>query len=86
MVIQICVGSSCHLKGSEELAARMQKAIQDHRLEDDVVLIGSLCIGKCTPTGVTVQVDDQVYVGVTLEGFPEFFSKHVVAKLKEEQK
>ncbi len=82
MIIQICVGSSCHIKGSPEIVALLQAAVAEHHLENEVTLAGSFCIGKCNRIGVTVQVDDEVYVGVTKEGFNEFFQEHVLAKLK----
>ncbi len=81
MVIQICVGSSCHLKGSPEIVALMQQAVAEHHLEDEVVLTGSFCVGKCNRVGVTVQVDDAVHVGVTKENFKEFFAQNVLATL-----
>ena len=82
MIIQICVGSSCHIKGSAEIVELLQAAVAEHHLENDVTLAGSFCIGKCNRIGVTVQVDDEVYTGVTKEGFKEFFQEQVLAKLK----
>lgn len=82
MIIQICVGSSCHIKGSPEIVELLQAAVAEHHLENEVTLAGSFCIGKCNRIGVTVQVDDEVHVGVTKEGFNEFFREHVLAKLK----
>lgn len=85
MVIQICVGSSCHLKGSPELVELLQKAVADHHLEDQVTLMGSFCIGRCNREGVTIQVDDDVFVGITKETFKEFFTENVLKKLEVEQ-
>ena len=84
MIIQICVGSSCHLKGSPEIVELLQKAVEEHRLEDEVTLAGSFCIGKCNRVGVTVQVDNDIHVGVTKENFKEFFKEHVLGKLEKE--
>ena len=81
MIIQICVGSSCHLKGSPEIVELLQKAVEEHHLENDVTLSGSFCIGKCNRLGVTVQVDDDIHVGITKENFKEFFNEQVLAKL-----
>ena len=81
MIIQICVGSSCHLKGSPEIVELLQKAVEEHHLENDITLTGSFCIGKCNRLGVTVQVDDDIHVGVTKENFKEFFGQHVLSKL-----
>ena len=82
IIIQICVGSSCHLKGSQDIVELLQKAVEDYHLEDEVVLTGSFCIGKCNRVGVTVQVDDEVHVGVTRENFSEFFKNNVLAKIE----
>ena len=81
MIIQICVGSSCHLKGSAEIVALFQKAVQDHHLECDVTLAGSFCTGNCNRVGVTIMVDDETYTGVTPQTFNEFLHEKVLAKL-----
>ena len=81
MIIQICVGSSCHLKGSEEIVALLQEAVAEHKLETEITLAGSFCTGQCNRVGVTVRVDDDIYPGVTRESFKEFFSEKVLKKL-----
>ena len=81
VIVQICVGSSCHLKGSQEIVDLFQKAIEERAIEDEVVLTGSFCIGKCNRNGVTVQVDDDVYVGVTPADFKEFFENNVLKRI-----
>ena len=80
MIIQVCVGSSCHLKGSPEIIELLQKAISEYHLEDEITLAGSFCIGKCNRIGVTVQVDDDLHTGITTENFKEFFKDHVLDK------
>lgn len=84
LVVQICVGSSCYLKGSQEIVELLQKAVEEYGLEGEVVLTGSFCIGKCNRQGVTVQVNDDVYVGVTRESFREFFQKNILDVVKGE--
>lgn len=81
MLIQICVGSSCHLRGSEKIAELFTKAIEEHKLEPQVTLTGSFCIGKCNREGVTVTIDDKVFLGLTPEKFEDFFEKNVLAEL-----
>ena len=81
MIVPVCVGSSCHLKGSEEIVELFQKAVETHHLEQEITLVGSFCIGKCNRIGVTVQVDDDVYTGITRETFQEFFKEKVLEKL-----
>ena len=86
MLIQICVGSSCHLKGSPEIVELLQKYVSDYHLEEEVTLAGSFCIGKCNRIGVTIQIDDDIHTGVTKEGFKEFFEENVLKKLRSEGK
>lgn len=78
VIVQVCVGSACHLKGSQEIVELFEKAIEEHHLEDDIMLCGSFCMGKCNREGVTVQVDDDVYVGITPASFKEFFSDKIL--------
>ncbi|MBR5247025.1 MAG: (2Fe-2S) ferredoxin domain-containing protein [Clostridia bacterium] len=80
MIIQICVGSACHLKGSPEIVELFQKAIEENHLKDEITLAGSFCIGKCNRDGVTIQIDDDVHVGITKENFKDFFQEYVLSK------
>ena len=82
VIVQICVGSSCHLKGSQEIVDLFQKAIEEKELEDEVMICGSFCVGKCNRTGVTVQVDDDIYPGVTPASFNEFFEDKVLKRIE----
>ena len=78
LIVQICVGSSCFLKGSQEIIEMLQNAIAEHHIEDEVVLNGSFCIGQCNRVGVTIQVNDDIHVGITRENFKEFFKTHIL--------
>ena len=82
MIIQICVGSSCHLKGSADIVALLQQAVKDYNLEAEVTLAGSFCTGQCNRVGVTVQVDDETYTGITREGFNTFLQEKILSKLE----
>ncbi|MBP3320851.1 MAG: (2Fe-2S) ferredoxin domain-containing protein [Clostridia bacterium] len=82
--IQVCVGSACHLKGSQEIVTLFQNAVEEYHLEDEVVLSGSFCMGKCSQTGVTVQIDEQIHVGVTKEEFKNFFKTYVLDVIEKE--
>ena len=85
IIVQVCVGSSCHLKGSQEIVELFESAIAEHSVDDEVVLTGSFCIGKCNRVGVTVQVNDDVHVGVTRENFREFFKKNILDVIENER-
>ena len=85
LIVQICVGSACHLKGSQEIVEMMQSAVAEYKLEDEVVLTGSFCIGKCNREGVTLQINDDVHVGVTRESFRAFFKEHILDVIEKER-
>lgn len=80
MKIIICIGSSCHLKGSRLVVERLQQLVQEHGLSDRVELAGTFCLGKCQ-TGVNVNVDG-LDLSVSPETVDEFFQKEVLAKLQ----
>ena len=84
LFVEICVGSSCHLKGSEEVVEKMQKAIETQHLGNEIVLSGSFCMEKCNRVGVTVKVDDEIYTGVRPETFDAFFEENIVKKIRAE--
>ena len=86
LIVQVCVGSSCHLKGSDAIVEMMENALKEYNIEDEVVLTGSFCIGKCNRTGVTVQVNDDIHVGITTENFREFFKKNILDVIENERK
>ncbi len=80
MNIYICVGSSCHLKGSYNIIALMKEALAKHQLTDKVNVSAAFCLGRCTD-GVTIKVDDEIVTGVSPENFDQIFAQYVLNKL-----
>ncbi len=83
LMVQICVGSSCHLKGAPEIISMFQAEMEKYKLEDEVVLTGSFCAGKCNRLGVTITVNDVAYPGITVENFREFFNENILKPVQE---
>ena len=81
IIVEVCVGSSCHIKGAPRIVEMMQERIRNNNLEDDIVLVGAFCSGRCNRVGVTVTVDGSVYVGVTPEGLGEFWENTIMPAL-----
>ncbi len=79
MKITVCIGSSCHIKGSRQVVERLQELIAEKDLKDQVELAGTFCMGKCQQ-GVCVTVDD-VFFSVAPETVDAFFEENVVKKL-----
>ena len=76
--IEICVGSSCHLKGAPQIVELIQNKMKEEGLEDEIVLSGSFCTGRCNREGVTITVDETVYTGITPESFRDFWKDTIV--------
>ncbi len=79
MKITVCIGSSCHIKGSRQVVEQLQSLIAKNNLGDKVELGGTFCMGECQQ-GVCVTVDDTFY-SVTPDTVNEFFEKNVIAKV-----
>ena len=60
MKVVVCIGSSCHLKGSREVVEKLQNLINDNDLKDKVTLSGKFCMGNCQ-NGVSVTVDGELF-------------------------
>lgn len=76
--ITVCIGSSCHIKGSRQVVEALQRLIGEHNLGDNVELGGTFCMGECQK-GVCVTVNDSFY-SVTPDTVEEFFEKEVLSR------
>ena len=79
MKVTVCIGSSCHIKGSRQVVEQLQSLIAENNLGDKVELSGTFCIGKCEQ-GVCVTVDDDFF-SVSRDEVKEFFDKNVLGAL-----
>lgn len=75
MDIYVCVGSSCHLKGSYDIIKIFQECIAKYHLDTKVVLKASFCMGHCTG-GVAVKFGDEIVEGVSKENAENIFKSH----------
>ena len=80
MKVIICIGSSCHLKGSRQVVEKLQALVKENHLEDKVELGGTFCMGDCV-NGVNVTVDGEKY-SVSPETVKDFFEKEILAKVQ----
>lgn len=80
MKVTVCIGSSCHIKGSRQVVEQLQYLIAKNNLKDKVELGGMFCMGKCQQ-GVCVTVDD-AFFSLTPESTDDFFAKEILAKVK----
>jgi NADH:ubiquinone oxidoreductase subunit E len=79
MKITICVGSSCHIKGSRQVVEQLQALISEKGLADKVELAGTFCIGQCQ-NGVNVLIDDE-HFSVSPDTTVSFFNNEVLPRI-----
>ena len=79
MKVTVCIGSSCHIKGSRQVVEQLQHLIADNNIKEKVELGGTFCMGKCQQ-GVCVTVDDQFH-SVSPETVEQFFETEIKAKV-----
>ena len=80
MRITVCLGDSCHLKGTRRVAETLQRLIAENGLKDEIDLTGSFCMGKCR-TGVSVTLDGE-YFSLSPETTEDFFRQQVLPRIK----
>ena len=79
MKVTVCIGSSCHIKGSRPVVERLQVLIAEHNLIEKVELGGTFCLGNCQQ-GVCVKVDEAFH-SVSPATVDEFFANEILAKV-----
>lgn len=77
MKIYVCVGSSCHLKGSYSIMEKMKVALKEKKLIDKVTLSAAFCLGQCA-NGVTIKVNDEVICGLNESNFETIFQDKII--------
>ena len=80
MKITVCIGSSCHIKGSRQVVEQLQRLIEENNLGEKASLSGTFCMGKCQQ-GVCVTVDEEFY-SVTPDNVKSFFEENILSVLK----
>lgn len=80
MKVTVCIGSSCHIKGSRQVVEDLQYLIAKEELGDRIELGGTFCMHQCQK-GVCVTIDGELF-SVSPESVGEFFEKEVKSRLQ----
>lgn len=78
--ISICVGSSCHLKGSYPIISEFKRLIAENSAEEKINLKASFCTGDCV-NGVCVEIDGEKIRNVTPKAVEALFTEKVIPKI-----
>ena len=79
MKVTVCIGSSCHIKGSRQVVEELQRLIAENNLGDKVELSGTFCMGRCQE-GVCVTADDEFF-SVSPDTADDFFNKEILSRV-----
>lgn len=79
MKVTVCIGSSCHIKGSRQVVEQLQELIAKNDLGDKVELAGAFCMGRCQE-GVCATVDGEFF-SVSPDTVNDFFEQNIRAKV-----
>lgn len=72
LTVTICLGSSCNLRGSDDLASNIQQLIEKENLEGRVDIVGAFCMDACSK-GVSVRVGERQFSGLRPDDAEAFF-------------
>lgn len=79
MKVTICIGSSCHLKGSRQIIDRLQHLVAEKNLKDEIELCGAFCMKNCV-NGVSVKIGEKIY-SLTPDTVDSFFEAEVISRV-----
>ena len=79
MKITVCIGSSCHIKGSRQVVETLNRLIKENDLKEKVELVGTFCLGKCQ-NSVCVELEDEIF-SVSPETAETFFKNQILTRL-----
>ena len=81
MTVKVCVGSSCHLRGSYDVIEEMKRLIKEHGMEGKIDLQASFCMGNCQ-NGVSLKVDEVLVHNANKDNCEELFLTQVLPRVK----
>ena len=76
--LSVCVGSSCHLKGSFNVIQTFQQLVEEENLHDKIEMEAQFCMKECQK-GVSVSIDGEIH-SVSPENAREVFQSAVKSK------
>ena len=82
IVVTVCVGSSCHIKGARNVIMRFNEMLKEKALEDKVELKGSFCMERCGE-GINWQIDDEPLTSANEDDAVRSFDEKIISLLKE---
>ena len=78
--LYVCMGSACYVKGAQQIVERLQHHIVHRKLEVEIVLKGSFCLGPCIQ-GVVVKAGNRQFKNLNGFNIDERFEAEILPYL-----
>ena len=84
LVIKVCIGSACYVKGSHNIISTFQKLIKENNLQNTIELKAAFCLGNCTTTTeVSIIIDETELHRVSSNNAEKFFKEIILKRVEE---
>lgn len=83
--VKVCVGSSCHMRGSYQVIKTFQELVARNNLKDEVAIKAAFCMGRCLQ-GISVLVDEEPVQNVGFQNAEQVFYESIYPKVRPEAK
>lgn len=80
MELRVCIGTSCHLRGSYNVIQTFQHLIEEKALHDKIDLKAAFCMNACQAIGVSLSFNGEKYF-IRAEDAREFFNSTILPAL-----
>ena len=79
LIVTVCVGSSCHLKGAYGVIEEIKRLLAENKLPGRVELQAGFCLDNCRGA-VNIKVGDILISGVSPTNVEEHLSSYLKSK------
>ena len=77
MKVLVCIGSSCHKKGSYRVQERLKELVEENGLSNEVTFGSAFCLGHCRD-GITISIDEEIITGVGMGNVDDVFQQFIL--------
>ena len=81
ITLSVCVGTSCHLNGANNVAMTFRHLVEEYGLHNEVNVCASFCSQACSRTNIAVKVNDEKFA-IDANEARTFFKEKVLPLVK----
>ena len=79
--LRVCIGTSCHLNGANNIIMTFQHLLEEYGLHDKVEMSAIFCDKTCSAQGVAVQFNEKTFRISSTEA-RQFFINTLMPEIK----